>query len=222
MPADIFDFWSQMDSKDKWHPQDREVLARFGGGDFEPDCWPSPFIGPLRTAPVVLLYLSAGFEEFDKSFAKEPTSCDKVRKQLTGTQPLPSESDHKSAWEWWVQRTKCFGAWQSLQEKVAILDICGYHSSTFIDHHLLAALPSCRASLDWAQRVLFPEAILGKRVVVCLRSPRYWGLDAGKEGTKYPQSLFAPAVNRSGHMQRIPLRAVVIDEVKKIIGCPRP
>jgi hypothetical protein len=114
-----------------------------------------------------------------------------------GYQPLRGPDDHQPAWRWWSQRTKAFGPWQQLQRKVAILNISGYHSKTFDDWHVLAALPSCRVTLEWAQEVLFPEAESGKRVVVCMRSASYWGL--GKQ-RRYGVSLFAPAAGRGGHM----------------------
>ncbi len=217
MAVDIFEFWSQVGLGEKQHPQDREVLQRVKGS-FEFDCLPSPFIGPLKTAPVVLLYLSAGFEDYDSEYAKEEAGCRFIQAQHTGTQALPAESDHRTAWKWWMKRTKCFGEWQKLRDKIAVLDVCGYHSRTFRDYPLLTALPSCRVSLDWAQTVLFPKAISGERVVICLRSPQYWGLDAGNEGKKYGKSLFAPRVTRSGHMLKRPIREEIIREAKEIIS----
>jgi len=44
-----------------------------------------------------------------------------------------------------------------------VLNIGAYHSTAFADYQLLAALPSCRVSLDWAQGVLFPQAVKGDR-----------------------------------------------------------
>jgi len=65
------------------------------------------------------------------------------------------------------------------------------------DPELLAALPSSRVCLNWAQEVLFPTAERGERVVVCLRSAKFWGL---RPGAEYPGTLFAPRVNRAGDM----------------------
>ena len=80
---------------------------------------------------------------------------------------------------------------------------------------MLAALPSSRVSIDWAQRVLFPEAMSGRRVVICLRAARYWGLQDGK---RYGRALFAPLVARNGHMIHKPLRSVVVREAKDALA----
>jgi hypothetical protein len=96
-----------------------------------------------------------------------------------------------------------------------LLNIGAYHSKTFADAPLLAALPSSRASISWAQDVLFPEAEAGKRVVICLRSARFWGLKAGRQ---YGISLFAPHVTRGGHMKHGKMRKRIIESVRAIIG----
>jgi hypothetical protein len=62
---------------------------------------------------------------------------------------------------------------------LAILNIGAYHSKDFPDRHLLSALPSCRTSIDWAQKVLFPQAERRERLVVCLRAAGNWGLQKG-------------------------------------------
>jgi hypothetical protein len=160
---------------------------------------------------VVLLYLSSGLSEQDYLDAKTKTGRDRYRRTWGGEEPLWGVVDHERAWRWWKSRTACFGDWHDLQTKIAILNICAYHSKTFKDWPLLAALPSSRASLDWAQHVLFPEAMAGRCIVVCLRSARFWGLEEGK---RYGQALFAPPVTRKGYMRSSEMREIVIREVK--------
>jgi len=70
-------------------------------------------------------------------------------------------------------------------------------------------------SIAWAQDVLFPQAIAGDRVVICLRATRFWGLEIGK---KYGQSLFAPHVTRGGHMKHDKMRTQIIKAVKAKIA----
>jgi hypothetical protein len=82
---------------------------------------------------------------------------------------------------------------------IAFLNIGAYKSREMNDTELLAALPSSRVCLDWAQQELFPAAEAGKRVVICLRAAKFWGL---KPGTDYPGALFSPKVNRAGDMLR--------------------
>ena len=74
---------------------------------------------------------------------------------------------------------------------------------------MLAALPSSRVCLNWAQSVLFPQAEQGERAVVCLRKAEYWGL---KRGEKYG-SLFAPEVTRRGDMNLLPRRQDVVEAI---------
>ncbi len=62
MPTDIFDFWSQIGPKDRCHPADKEVFRRLGkeGHGFNLRGLPACYMGPLKSAPIVLLYLSPG------------------------------------------------------------------------------------------------------------------------------------------------------------------
>jgi hypothetical protein len=218
MAVDIFKFWSQVGPNDYQHPADRDVLQRVGSS-FDLRCLPGCFRGPLRTAPVVLLYLSPGLNPaFEKDYLKEARSrAGRVLNYRTrsGRVLLPGPAQLFPAWKWWTSRTACFGEWQKVQDKVAILNICAYHSKSFDDKPLLVALPSSRVSLDWAQGVLFPEAIAGKRVVVCLRAASFWGLRTGKRGRQYGESLFCPLVTRSGHMANTAMRNRVISAARR-------
>jgi len=54
-----------------------------------------------------------------------------------------------------------------------------------------------------------------KRVVVCLRAARFWGL---AEGHRYGRALFAPPVTRSGYMKKGPMRDKVIRAVRMMIS----
>lgn len=215
MAINIFRFWSGIRLKGGAHPADYDVLSRVRH-NFDLRCLPAAFNGPLRTAPVVLLYLSPGLsEKLDHRDARTRAGRAYYRRRWTGREPLRGPEEHERGWNWWTSRTACFGHWQDLRMKVAILNIGAYHSKTFMDIPLLAALPSSRVSLDWAQHVLFPEAIAGKRVVVCLRAARFWGL---REGQCYGKALFAPPVTRSGHMRRGPMREMVIREARAALA----
>jgi len=207
---DIFEFWGRIGDAEHIHPDDRAVFDRVEH-KFNHDALPGCFMGPLRTAPVVLLYLSPGFSDFDLIDAQSEAGRERHARMRAGYEPLPSDMDHRPAWEWWTKRTKCFGEWQDLATKIAFLNIGSYHSKEFKDEPLLAALPSSRVSLDWAQSILFPDAEAGRRVVVCLRSAKYWGLIPG---CKYGTALFAPGVGRSGHMKKKEMHDKVMrDEV---------
>lgn len=196
MSTDIFAFWEGVPGDARTHPDDKAVLDRAEHG-FDTRCLPASYAGPLRTARVVLLYLSPGLAQRDIDEADDAAAHARYLRRREGYAPLDGPDDHREGWQWWSARTRRFGNWHDLRDKVAFLNISPYHSATFKDYHMLAALPSCRASLSWAQSVLFPQANDGERVVVCLRSAQWWGL--GKRG-RYGRSLFAPAVGRGGHM----------------------
>ena len=211
MPTDIFEFWRRVPANAHEHPADRAVFARVRNHGFDLSALPGCYMGPLRTAPVVLLFLSPGSSDADR-----PTRAlvEWHRRTRSGNEPLVSQATHASAYRWWTQRIRCFECEpDALAGKVAILNIGAYHSTTFNDHGLLAALPSSRVALDWAQRVRFPAAEAGDRVVICLRAARYWGLETGR---KYKGTLFAPNVTRGGHMHTVD-RGRIVRAVKRAV-----
>ena len=215
MTGDIVQYWSRLKDHDTTHPDDRVVFDRLDGAHgFDLRCLPSCFFGPIATAPVVVLYLSPGLkEDIDHRQAASPEGRAWYRETRAGRALLPHEHENEAGWRWGVTRTGCFGKPKDVQPHIALLNLSGYHSRTFADWPLLSALPSCRATLSWAHNVLFPDAIAEKRIVICLRSPRYWGLYSGfSEG-----SLYAPEATRSGHMIKSALRDEIIEKVKRSI-----
>lgn len=131
MAVDIFDFWSQVEPSARKHPADNQVLSRVKDHGFCFDALPGCFMGPLQTAPVVLLYLSPGLGDDD-----EPTEelIAWHARQRSGTAPLPTAQEHAGANRWWLSRTKCFDSGAAellLREKVAVLNIAAYHSKEF-------------------------------------------------------------------------------------------
>ena len=212
MGTDIFHFWEQIAPDARTHPADDSVLGRMPSHGFEVEhALPGCFMGPLRTAPIVLLFLSPGLDDGDMP---TPALINWHVRNRSGLEPLISKEVHAPAYRWWTQRSQFLGTADELADKLAVLNIGAYHSKTFNDHGLLAALPSSRASLDWAQNVLFPDAESGKRVVICLRAAKYWGLESG---VKYPGTLFAPKVTRGGHTLKEG-RDEIVAAVQKILG----
>lgn len=209
----------------KVHPADLPVFDRLltahgeAGHALQLDCLPAPFFGPLRTAPVVFLYLSAGWTEQDAAEADRPEAQARQAAQWRGDAPIPTPAEHPSGWRWWASRMRRFGDLAACRDKVAFLNISAYHSKDFPDYPLLAALPSCRIAVHWAQTVLFPQAEAGERLVVCLRAAPFWGLAPGR---RYGRGLFAPLVTRSGHMllqnAAAPLFAEIVAEVRSKLG----
>ncbi len=214
---DIFDFWAECPPNARVHPQDAPVFARAGNMGFDLECLPSNVWGTLKTARLVLLFLSPGFDPFDLEYAKRPSSHEIMARRRQGIEPLNSKDDHPGGWKWWTSRTKAFGTPEELGDKVAILNIGAYHSKTFEDAHALMAISSSRVAIGWAQSILFPQAERGERVVVCLRKPRAWGLT---RGVTYPGTLYAPHVNAAGYMVKGPVRKAIITAARKALGLP--
>jgi len=211
--ADIFEFWSKIPPTAKVHPADQPIFDRLGKHAFSTKALPSCFMGRLKVAPVVLLFLSPGLGSEDETRASRK-HVQWLEKNRSGLESLVPGTIHQGAYKWWTERTARFGTPEELADKVAFLNIGAYRSKIFNDHALLAALPSSRVCLGWAQSVLFPQAERGERVVVCLRAARWWGLETGR---KYAGTLFAPKVTRGGHMLKSE-RDRIVRAVRQAIG----
>jgi hypothetical protein len=208
---DIFDFWSQIKRGERIHPSDKEVFGRIDAErhGFQLDCLPGCFAGPLKTARIVLLYLSPGHDQSTTIDARTKEGKDHHFRTYQGNEPL---RDNGPGRRWVESRTKNFGGYEAIKRNLAVLNIGAYHSKDVKDYASLLALPSSRVSLAWAQDQLFPDAEAGKRIVICLRSAAYWGLETGK---RYKGTLFAPPVNRGGHMINGPEKEKIIELVRR-------
>jgi len=214
--TDILEFWAGLAGNARVHPADRAVLDR-ANHSFDLDCLPAPFTGPLKTARVVLLFLSPGLDGdgFDQRHARSAQGQQWYLRQRSGLEPMPDADEHNPHYHWWTKKVRQFGLTPNeARHSVAILDLAPYHSVTFSDWHMLSALPSSRASLDWAQSTLFEEAMAGERIVICMRSADRWGLRAGRS---YGEGLFAPECTRGGFMLRDELRNRVVSKVRNSV-----
>ena len=153
---------------------------------------PACYGGKLKTAPVVFLFLSPGYSAFDLEDAQSEEGKDYCLRRWSGEEPFRDYGPGKA---WLLSRTKSYASYEIARHSVATLNIGAYHSKDVKDYASLLALPSSRISLSWAQYVLFPQAECGERIVVCMRSAAYWGLETGLH---YGKSLFAPQLSRSG------------------------
>ena len=216
MPSrDIFDFWNKCPENANVHPADAKVFDRVDHG-FDLNVPPIAYTGPLRTAPVVLLFLSSGLGPADREHAETSNGRAWYRTQRSGHALMPSKEEHAGAWAWWSRIVRQFDVEpMKVRDKLAILNIGAYHSESFHDWHMLAALQSSRIAVDWAQSVLFPEAEACRRIVVCLRSAKLWGL---RKGECNGGALYAPKHGRSGIMDHGPLRDEIGAKVRERIG----
>ena len=182
---------------------------------FKLECLPGPFKGPLKTAKVVILALSAGYNQlYDPKHVRSTLGQDYRFRSRTGEYALPSADDHDSSANWSARIIRRFKLdYEAVRSKIAFLNIAPYKSKKFNDWPMLSALPSSRVALEFAQSSLFPEAQAGKKVVVCVRSARHWGLQRGyREGM-----LFAPVCGQGGIMNLGDERDHIIEAVQNAV-----
>ena len=89
MDTDLIEYWKILKAGDRYHPDDKQVLKRLRGGFFDLGCLPFCFFGPLKTAPVVLLYLSPGLNQFDLEEARSESGRRRVANARSGEEPIP-------------------------------------------------------------------------------------------------------------------------------------
>jgi hypothetical protein len=216
--VDLFEFWREVPGTAHVHPLDEAIIKRMNHG-FNTECLLTPYMGCLKKAPVVLLFLSAGLDGRDKEHGESAKGQAYYQGQRNGESDLPAMDEHESAHLWVKKTLKQFTVdwasdWEVMRSNVAFLNISPYKSKELTNHAVLTALPSCRAALDWAQFVLFPQAEREERVVVCLRSAAWWGLghtSSAKSG------VFVPKHTRRGHVL-IEERPEIDDIVRSKLG----
>jgi hypothetical protein len=219
-------FWAKAIPNVQVHPDD--VAALDGNRhDLARDVLVGPFMGPVRAAPVVLLTLNGGLgkEGVEQREATIPSAREEMARNLLGDAPLPSFATNPGGREWTERLLAQFGlCYESAAPKVAFINLIPYRSmSGSQDMRMAKLLPSSRMVLAWAHDTLFPEGEAGKRVVVCLRSARAWGLDP--DTPQRGQSLFTPYFNRRGIMCHVdrngepsPMREKVGTAVRRAVG----
>ncbi|MCP1998632.1 hypothetical protein [Nitrobacter winogradskyi] len=206
---DIFEYWKDVDPRTLVHPEDRPFFDS-NKHRLCLSCLPVPYYGPLKTAKIVLLYLNPGLTQRDIVAASDPTEQDFFWRQRQGYEYLRDQEGRKEK-SWWFLRTKYFGLeTEFIRKNLAVVQLCAYHSQSFKDWSLLTKLPSCKVAFEWTQNFLIPQAKRGERIVVCLRSPKYWGLEAGR---KYEGQLFSPKTTRQG-LALLSERAELVPAIK--------
>src|SRR5262249_22205335 len=137
---------------------------------------------------------------------------------LGGNAPLPTFATNPKGRVWAEARLRQFGLnYQNAGSKVAFINLIPYRSSegSKDKKRMIPHLASSRIVLAWACDTLFREAESGKRVVVCLRSAKDWGLDPA-----IPERglLFTPKVNpRSGYLVHGAVREKVCLAVRRAV-----
>jgi hypothetical protein len=188
--ADLVQFWAQCDNLQA-HPADAAMLQS-RTHNFGRDPIIGPWMGPIHTAPVVLLTLNGSLAGTGEEAAamKVQSAREEMARTLQGRAPLYSFQYNPAGRIWTDKRLGAFGlTYQIAADKVAFINLMAYKSRNGADDlykYGMDALPSTQYLLRWTRDTLFPEAEAGKRVVVCLMSAIRWGLTPGqRRGSLY-------------------------------------
>jgi hypothetical protein len=206
------------------HPQDVQALKRraadllergerttnlrrfIASSRFDPDdrdfhfaLLPSPYVGDVRRADILLLLLNPGFRPADYYAEWDvPEFRDRVTRnlyqRLDGVEFPFFLLDPRFCWHtgyrWWEGKLRkiaiilarkkyegCyFKALRELANRVAAIELVPYHSAGFSHHSLLDRL----ASVKSAQRFVQDASRSKCRLIVVLRGAATWGLSTGK------------------------------------------
>jgi hypothetical protein len=122
-------FWAKAIPSLQIHPDDahalngnRHLLAL--------DTLVGPFMGPVRTAPVVLLTLNGGFNGIERHEATIPAVREAMARNLHGDAPLPSFATNPLRREWTERRLAQFGlSYEAAASNVAFVNLIPYRST---------------------------------------------------------------------------------------------
>jgi hypothetical protein len=101
-------FWAKAIPSLHMHPDDAAVL-RMNSHSFELDALIGPWMGPIQTAPVVLLTLNGGVNGVEREEAKIPSARDWTAHNLNGDVPLPTFATNPGGRVWTERRLAQFG-----------------------------------------------------------------------------------------------------------------
>src|SRR5262249_34503233 len=165
---DFLRFWEKVKPSLHIHPDDAMALKSHRHA-LELGALVGPFMGPVRSAPVVLLTLNGGFNGAEIAEAKVQSARDEMAYNLGGNAPLPTFATNPKGRVWAEARLRQFGLnYQNAGSKVAFINLIPYRSSegSKDKKRMIPHLASSRIVLAWACDTLFREAESGKRVVV--------------------------------------------------------
>jgi hypothetical protein len=223
--SEFLDFFSKAIPSLQVHPDDEPIL-KANGHQFHTDTLIGQWMGPVRTAPVVILTLNGcvvGNGE-EAAAARMPAARASMAHNLTGDALLPNWEGNPAGRVWTTARLAQFDlSYEEAADKVAFVNLIAYRSkSGSTDMRMADKLPTSLMVRAWMRDTVFPQARAGERAVVCLYSHRHWGLTPGvHEGV----SLFAPRCNRQAfmlHSERAPIVEAVHQAVFRAthLGAP--
>jgi len=177
----LLDFWGRL-GDGLVHPDDRELLRP---GDFATDLNPVPWVGPIATADVYLLYLNPGYSPRDLPYERvRPDFVRTLRDNLTGAAPyfylLDRFADHPG--HDWARDTFGRDIDQDDLRRFCVLQLVPYHSKEgYAARRAAPSLPSSKAVRAFVQESVLPAARRGDVALVVARSARLWGVESDEQ-----------------------------------------
>ena len=170
MKCAIVEFWQRCHGA--IHPEDAAILEEHNHS-LNLDHPPPAYLGDPRTAPIVLLNANGGY---DREMAKEEfaTSEDVQRHLKRLHDPIAASFSAMSSY--YLERNY---ASLILEGKLTMVNALAYRSLKISEEpeneKIAKLLPSVEEHRRWLLDEVFPQALLGKRLVIAHRS-RLWRL----------------------------------------------
>jgi hypothetical protein len=224
----LSDFWGAMplDRPPYIHPQDLEALnsavmerqfdftnydlnsfiggSRFGDFDdnrFHLSLLPTPYIGSIESADIVILQLNPGFQVSNLYAEHEVAGFREIKKsnilqRHSGVEHPFFSLDPKLCWyggyQYWerrfrkvaleIARRKFGGDYQSalkaLSKRVLCLELVAYHSASFPGGiNRMKNLPSAIAVRNFVKSEVEQSALAGDKLLIVMRAAKIWGIE---------------------------------------------
>ena len=168
--TDYLAFWSKAIPNLHVHPDD-EAALKSTPHKFALDTLVGPWMGPIRTAPVVILMLNGGMagNGEEARAAQMPTARESMAHNLTGDAPLPNWEGigNPAGREWTTRRLNQFGvSYKAASDKVAFVNLIPYRSKEGAkDIRMADRLESCRVLRSWMHYTRKPRLASGSSSV---------------------------------------------------------
>ncbi|WP_454632785.1 hypothetical protein [Bradyrhizobium cenepequi] len=170
-------------------------FGRFDDNRFHMSLLPSPYGGDLDRADIYILMLNPGFSPADYYHTAESRSR-KIRmlRQSMNREKFPFVSlDPELCWRpgfvWWEKKLRevigriadakklsYVEAMQDLSQRLAVVELVPYHSSSFRAAKVITQLASVNAARTYVRKSLLPRARSGDAVIIVTRKIKAWGI----------------------------------------------
>lgn len=166
---------------------------------FHTDLLPIPYAGNLNNAKIFILLLNPGLSFIDyyseySSFQFVEALKDTLHQQYANHQFPFIFLNPNFFWtgggQYWLRKLKDYiklikssrsctyiEATRFLSQRVAILELMPYHSSTFTEYKLLDKLESVRQMREFVKRFVLPKVYLDQACIICTRQSKEWNLE---------------------------------------------